>query len=222
MISCGDSFGEYIQTKLSFEIIPFEPYTLEFWVSSGDGRHYEQLGMVCRMSNIEVLFTEQPIFWPDITLMEGYTPQYSTGNEILTDSLQWIHFVDTITLDIPARYITVGKWSESVLGQDCTCFLPDIAAGNAYYFIDDISLKKVEPVIIPNVFTPNWDGMNDFFQIRGYCGDLDIYNRWGQLLTTVSNETGWNGKISGNDAPTDVYYVITEDQKHKRAFQLLR
>jgi len=66
-------------------------------------------------------------------------------------------------------------------------------------------------VIIPNVFTPNNDGINDNFQIT--CGDngqLFIYNRWNQLVYNVDNfSNNWNG-IGNNGliVPDGAYYWI--------------
>lgn len=67
---------------------------------------------------------------------------------------------------------------------------------------------------IPNVFTPNSDGVNDVFRVYKNCEaviHMQIYNRWGQI---VFDETGpdpmWNGIARGVDQPMEVYaYVIT-------------
>lgn len=57
---------------------------------------------------------------------------------------------------------------------------------------------------IPNAFTPNSDGVDDFFTIYGSdeiarIQSLQIFNRWGQLVFEKSNfppnvdHEGWNG-----------------------------
>lgn len=70
-------------------------------------------------------------------------------------------------------------------------------------------------VRIPNAFTPNGDGRNDFFNIVTEAPveivEFKVFNRWGQLVYNNENPTqGWNGKQNGRDAPSDVYvyYVI--------------
>lgn len=67
---------------------------------------------------------------------------------------------------------------------------------------------------IPNVFTPNGDNVNDYFNIA-YVGIRDItafvkefkvFNRWGQLVyDNDTPQTGWDGNVNGNPAPPDVY-----------------
>ncbi|GAB5539347.1 MAG: hypothetical protein Salg2KO_14500 [Salibacteraceae bacterium] len=68
--------------------------------------------------------------------------------------------------------------------------------------------------IIPNVFTPNRDGINDMFRIKAtpQCRDFDelrIYNRWGMLVyyTTRPITEGWDGHgMSGEAFPSGTYY----------------
>ncbi len=61
----------------------------------------------------------------------------------------------------------------------------------------------------PNAFTPNGDGLNDFFKPRGISIGrfrMEIYDRWGTLLfSTDSFETGWDGRTGNAEAPAGVY-----------------
>lgn len=73
------------------------------------------------------------------------------------------------------------------------------------------SLTVVEGLIVPNVFTPNGDGFNDYFDIR--TSDVGpfkilIYNRWGNIVfETVSPEISWDGSTrAGVKAPAGTYY----------------
>ncbi len=68
-------------------------------------------------------------------------------------------------------------------------------------------------IFYPNVFSPNGDGDNDFFQIGiHHIRELtyDIYDRWGLKIATYSGITGgWDGKTkNGKLAPDGVYYYI--------------
>lgn len=67
----------------------------------------------------------------------------------------------------------------------------------------------------PNVFTPNGDGVNDVFEIKGLdeskSYNLKIFNRWGQLMfeTFYPQTTFWAGRTtSGILVPEGVYYYI--------------
>lgn len=73
---------------------------------------------------------------------------------------------------------------------------------------------------VPNAFTPNGDSKNDLFApvLPTHCNfqayELQVYNRWGKKVFdtnlmntdyTPNTVIGWDGKIDGKDAPSDVY-----------------
>src|SRR5690606_26339657 len=78
---------------------------------------------------------------------------------------------------------------------------------------DTIVISKNCYINVPNVFTPNGDGMGDYFLPRQLLGrniatfEMHIYNRWGQKVfeTKSNNGRGWDGKLNGEDQPTGVY-----------------
>jgi gliding motility-associated-like protein len=69
---------------------------------------------------------------------------------------------------------------------------------------------------IPNIFTPNGDGINDYFQVKAKTLEEFkgvIVNRWGREVYTWENwqdmEAGWDGKLpGGSEATPGVYYYI--------------
>ncbi len=67
---------------------------------------------------------------------------------------------------------------------------------------------------VPNVFTPNNDGINDDFVINvrnPSSYSIDIYDRWGKLVYTSNNSSVyWDGRILNTDylAPDGVYYYV--------------
>lgn len=69
--------------------------------------------------------------------------------------------------------------------------------------------------LTPNVFTPNGDGKNDFFQL-GIVNDscftgfrLKIYNRWGQeVFESTDAQFKWNGTTKDKKLPEGVYYYV--------------
>lgn len=75
-------------------------------------------------------------------------------------------------------------------------------------------------VYVPNVFTPNADGINDTF--TAYVSNSDqinnfrfkVFNRWGSLVfETTDPITAWDGKILGKAAETGAYiWVLSFEQ----------
>jgi gliding motility-associated-like protein len=84
---------------------------------------------------------------------------------------------------------------------------PDTATGDVF----------VSPlVIIPNVFTPNGDNVNDVFHFTiagATCLHCNIYNRWGVLVYEINDiAQGWPGVIrqTNEKAADGVYYYILD------------
>jgi gliding motility-associated-like protein len=75
-------------------------------------------------------------------------------------------------------------------------------------------------VFVPNVFTPDGDGLNDILMVRAsgirIVKSFRIYNRWGEIVFEKSNfqpndrSSGWDGLIKGVKASPDVYIYTYE------------
>jgi gliding motility-associated-like protein len=71
------------------------------------------------------------------------------------------------------------------------------------------TIIPVLPFEFPNVFTPNFDGTNDLFEIQDLPEntELIILNRWGNVVFSTSNyQNNWDGKNTlGNELVDGVY-----------------
>ncbi len=78
-----------------------------------------------------------------------------------------------------------------------------------YTLSSDEILRKT--LFIPNVFTPNGDGINDVFRVIGSEDcliEMSIYDRWGNLLyTTQTAPFVWDGRIKGGELASEGAYV---------------
>ena len=74
---------------------------------------------------------------------------------------------------------------------------------------NEIILTTPPSIFIPNTFTPNQDGLNDLFSVRGrFITDVtvDIFARDGERVASFSGlENGWDGTINGRTAPPGYY-----------------
>jgi len=75
----------------------------------------------------------------------------------------------------------------------------------------DSSCFPYSDVIFPNVFSPNFDGVNDFFQaivIEGVKeGKVSVYNRWGALIHEDDIFSfSWDGTFNGNLCTEGTYF----------------
>jgi gliding motility-associated-like protein len=86
--------------------------------------------------------------------------------------------------------------------------------------IQVIVICKGANVFVPNTFSPNGDGSNDMFYMRGRGLDrvksLRIFNRWGEVVFEQNNfpvnnpAYGWDGRHKGNKPQADVYVYQVE------------
>ena len=89
------------------------------------------------------------------------------------------------------------------------------------YVRDELQCEEVLVVVpvlyIPNFFTPNNDGFNDVWEIKGVLsGDyifskISIFDRFGKLIKNMSiNQNFWDGTYNGAKLPTSDYWYNIE------------
>lgn len=92
----------------------------------------------------------------------------------------------------------------------------DSIAHLSIFFTDVVNASSF---YIPNAFSPNSDGRNDYFQPEGLASslelitDMKVFDRWGDLIFTQSKTPGqlmprWDGMVLGKPAPTGVYFYV--------------
>jgi gliding motility-associated-like protein len=116
----------------------------------------------------------------------------------------------------------VWVWSTGQTSSDITVTEP--GSYSATVRIDGCSASATINVSndcfmnIPNVFSPNGDGLNDYFYPRQQLTSglitfsMQIYNRWGQeiFVATSLDGRGWDGKFNNVDQPEGVYVYIVD------------
>ena len=87
---------------------------------------------------------------------------------------------------------------------------------------------------VPNAFTPNGDGLNDYWELKGIEAypeaEVSVFNRWGQVIFYAKGNYGsspFDGNLRGQSLPGGVYtYVLNpipnETQRISGALMLIR
>jgi trimeric autotransporter adhesin len=129
------------------------------------------------------------------------------------------------SLDTP-----VGSFQESNTFEQ-------IAAGVHIVYVKDSNgcgtvQKEINVLEAPPFFTPNGDGIHDFWNLKGINsnynteGIIYIFNRFGKLIKQISPlDNGWDGTFNGIQLPADDYWfeVRLEDGKNAKGhFSLKR
>ena len=111
-----------------------------------------------------------------------------------------------------------------------TYLTPGLTASAVYYTLCYDALCRSERVpvnvivkdfqytlFIPNVFTPNGDGKNNYFEIAEtydwgvYYNKLSIFNRWGEkIYETEGSQLKWDGTSNGGKLTDGVHFYLFE------------
>ncbi len=101
-------------------------------------------------------------------------------------------------------YTSGGTYTVVLIAHNGTCQSTDTLT---------IHVDQSISIVVPNIFSPNGDGINDDFGfITSGISSLscDIFNRWGQKIKTLSSPTDkWDGKLdNGNTASEGTYFYV--------------
>jgi gliding motility-associated-like protein len=153
------------------------------------------------------------------SVITGYTPidvvftNLSTGLDSL-DSFFW-NFGDENTANTyhaAHNYTEGGDYDVILVATETTSGCVDTAVINVIF-------EDGSELIIPNIFTPNGDGINDVFAVIGTSIKtlhMDIYNRWGTKLYELNApSSSWDGKTrSGGFASDGAYFYILKAEAY--------
>lgn len=84
------------------------------------------------------------------------------------------------------------------------------------YTSDDVIVKVYEKIKVPNVFSPNGDGINDKWDIEllkeSFPGCIiNVYNRYGQIIFhSTGYDKPWEGSFQNKPVPAGTYYYIID------------
>ena len=163
------------------------------------------------LGNVEINFINTPnanfTVFPQPTSMLEPEIQFQ-NNSIFAASWSWDFgdgFINDIDFNPTHSYYEPGEYVVRLVVENDICY--DTASYK-------INIDPVYTLYIPEVFTPNNDGLNDIFMAKGQAVadfNMFIYNRWGdQIYYTNDINKGWDGTISQNRiAPLGNYnYLI--------------
>ena len=92
--------------------------------------------------------------------------------------------------------------------------------------------KEISVLGFPKFFTPNGDGINDLWQIKGIQsreqvkGNIQIFDRYGKLIAEINPiSLGWDGSYNGTQLPSSDYWFniqLEDGRKFTSHFSLKR
>ena len=117
-------------------------------------------------------------------------------------------------------YVKYGIFKDTLINSNgCDSIITTKLKKGLVDYCDSINCR----IYIPNVFTPNGDNLNDYFEVisdLSIVSELSIFDRWGNLLYfDKSINPKWDGKVKGIDAGVEVYvYMVKGKCKNGKPF----
>jgi gliding motility-associated-like protein len=200
------------------------PFALKWWYNFGDGK------IDTNVHNPVHTFDASGNYTVSLNADYRICPDHSVSLTIQVNDFVPINLgADTaICPGVTSAIVLSNKlnsglytWSTGEVSNSITVTTPGV-----YWAINDkggcetsdsVWVKNDCYISFPNTFSPNGDGLNDYFLARQLESmgvtkfNLSIHNRWGEqvFITTSLNGRGWDGKFGGKDQPvgTYVYYM---------------
>jgi gliding motility-associated-like protein len=93
-------------------------------------------------------------------------------------------------------------------------FMFEATGGNGCVSTQQVNVRVLQTLDMPNSFTPNGDGINEVFRVPPgsafYLEEFSIFDRWGNNVFTTRDITkGWDGRYKNEILPGTYVYVIT-------------
>ncbi|WMI65634.1 choice-of-anchor L domain-containing protein [Aestuariibaculum sp. YM273] len=141
----------------------------------------------------------------------------------------------TVTINVSGEGIYEFAIDNSIF-QDSNTF-SNVSAGIHTVYVNDLNgcgmvQQQISVLGFPKYFTPNGDGINDFWKPYGVTSefyndiDIKIFNRYGKLIKQINpSQSGWNGTLQGQPLPNDDYWyrvVLKDGSKYTGHFSLKR
>ena len=225
----GEQTREYLTTRLQNPLIANAHYKLSLKVTNGSKTSVSDAGLA--VNHLGVALTEnEPV--QNSTDLLSLTPQFVIQE--LCASETWIEYTFTAKVTSPFRFLTIGLFGN----DENHNILPQWGENSqfAYYFFDEVKLERVPdmveinekfPVVkpeipmpvptpgisefffLPNCFSPNADGSNDYFApISGIVDhwNVSVFSKWGDLIYSANElAQGWDGTANGLNCPDGAY-----------------
>ncbi len=208
-----DSVGwrEYAGVKLKTQLIKDQKYRLSFVYTNGMKNQFATFGV----DHMDVLFSNKIVTSVYTTVLKNKPTIEFSGDFWDTT---WHQMTQDFFADSAYQYLTIGNFHDpdnTVIKHQNKKIDSEILA---YYFFDDFKLIQIpnddisKLIEMPNVFTPNLDGINEYFKptivkIGMNNIEFNILNRWGEkVYEATSLSEGWDGNFNNEPCTNGTYY----------------
>lgn len=211
--SINGTYAEYIQVVLKQRLEKDVFYRLAFYMNpSGEKAKLSEYPCT---NSIGALFTEEMLNLDTGHMITIPADVQNPVNVFYCDTSRWYKIAFTYKASGNEKYLTIGVFRDAPFNITKDLSGNISQSNDMFYFIDDVSLVKVDNIVdiiksdIPNVFTPNQDGVNDIFHLKNVKMrplSITILNRWGNVVYFSETEFSWDGMHKGKHCTQGIYF----------------
>lgn len=250
IMACGrpnTNYREYISTEFGAPLQIGKQYLVCFKVTTGVKTSVSLSGL--GVDKMGLLFSVGPVVQTGQTPIMA-TPQLVYDPVLYNSDWQSINFI--FTPDQAYTNLTFGLFGDD--SDKNISIIEGVDPQFAYYFLDNFLVQDVleipdgglgdkdpgdqpesgnqptiagndQPFYVPNTFTPNGDGDNEFFKPVSNSlkeWEFEIFTKWGDRVFFTSDETrGWDGNFNTHVCENGSYvwqisYIVYDDKMHAR------
>lgn len=225
------NYREYFEIELSESLINGQTYFWCMYVSLLDSTNLASNNIGISLTNTQLgnLTSEDMLI----------TPVTWSSSNVITDNINWTKLSGSFIANGGEKFLTIGNFYSEASTSSVQVLSNSLNGDLAYYYIDNVYLgsescscnqedSQIVVLEIPNVFTPNGDGINDTLTFANISGinkySVSILNRWGDEVYHGENEMKWDGKRHGEYVVEGVYfYRVSYSNESKTGFvQVIR
>lgn len=201
----SNNYREAIWVKLNTPMVKDSAYCFSFWFKNSKPNGY-----LYSTDMISITFSSDSL---NNMIITNTQPVFEINNPT-TNIDGWELFENYYIANGMEQYLSIGFYGNFNYTHN-----NNPPADLLYYFIDDVSVIQCNKdsllqvvVELPNIITPNTDGINDFYEIRMKNIEemtVQVMNRWGNLITEYDGLTSlWDGNNrDGTPVNEGVYFV---------------
>ena len=199
--------GEVIGVRLQQPLLKDSAYCFDFWIKNSQVGHNNYF-----LREFDVAFLGDTLNIHNRSQIQNYVTVFNDDSEINWENLSSYYIAQG-----DEEFMLIGTFVPSPnFHMENPITAPD---NKLYYFFDSFSLTPCNKdsllsviLELPNVFTPNNSGTNDFYFIKKNnlkSLKVTVLNRWGNIVVEYDGLTEiWNGTdFTGNLVSEGIYFV---------------
>ncbi len=146
----------------------------------------------------------------------------TASNSATIENIQIVDLSDENSVTVLVTGLGDYEYSLDNENWQTSNIFSNIEAGIYTVYVKDtngcgIEKEEISVLGIPKYFTPNGDGFNDYWNVKGMNRRLNaetiiyIFDRYGKLITQIKPLTpGWDGTCNGNQMPSSDYWYSVQ------------